>query len=178
MRLRVFRSDPRVPSRRRLIAASVAAAIGVAVPSAVLAPDAGAAALPSLPGAAWTTGIGPTHLSSPVVADVNGDGHLDVLTTDLGGLLHVFDGRNGRDLPGWPQPVQPRAGSTTGSESSPTVADLDRNGQKEIIVGAGSLNVGGQGGIVAFNANGSVRFRVQTMTILGQSGVVGNAGRR
>ena len=68
----------------------------------------------------------------------------------------------------------PTAGSTAAVESSPTVADLDNNGKMEIIVGAGSIDVPNQqGGIVAFNANGSVRFRIQTMTLAGQNGVVG-----
>jgi hypothetical protein len=135
---------------------------------------AAAAGPPAFPNAAWSRAIGPTHLSSPTIADVNGDGHPDVVTSDLSGMLHVLDGRTGRDLPGWPQPIQPRAGSTTAAESSPTVADLDHNGRNEIIVGAGSLDVAGQqGGVVAFNANGTVRFRIATQTVAGESGVVG-----
>ena len=84
------RSPPRSPSR---------------YPRSGLTPAA-AAGPPKFPGAAWTTQLGPTHLSSPVIADVNGDGHPDVVTADLSGMLHVLDGRTGRDLPGWPQPVQ------------------------------------------------------------------------
>jgi hypothetical protein len=153
----------------------MAAALGLAValPALVVASEpAGAAA--RLPGAAWSKAIGPTHLSSPVIADVNHDGRPDVLTTDLSGELHVLGGRTGRDLPGWPQPVQVVPGQTVAVESSPTVADLDHNGQSEIIVGAGSVDVPGQqGGVVAFNANGSVRWRIRTMTLAGQSGVEG-----
>ncbi len=135
----------------------------------------GAAGPATFGGAAWSTSLGPTHLSSPVVADVNGDGHADVVTSDLSGTLHVLDGRNGRDLPGWPQPIQIVPGQTVASESSPTVADLDRNGHMEIVVGAGSLNVTGQqGGVEAFNANGSVRWRIRTQTAAGQNGVVGS----
>ena len=162
------------PARRaRAAAGLLATALAVAVP-VVASNPATAAGPPSFPAAAWSKPIGPTHLSSPVIADVNGDGHLDVVTADLSGTVHVSDGRNGHELPGWPQRVQPRAGSTAAVESSPTVADLDRNGHKEIIVGAGSLNVPGQqGGVVAFNANGSVRFRIETMTIAGENGVVG-----
>jgi hypothetical protein len=161
-----------VRSRRAI--AAIAVALGFAIPAAGVAPASGASALAKFPGASWITQLGPTHLSSPVIADVNGDGHPDVITADLSGMLHVLDGRNGRDLPGWPQLVQVIPGQTVAVESSPTVADLDHNGQKEIIVGAGSIDVPGQqGGVVAFNANGTVRWRIQMMTEAGESGVVG-----
>ena len=151
----------------------MAVALTIAIPATGAAPAA-AAGPPKFPNAAWTTPLGPTHLSSPVIADVNGDGHLDVVTVDLSGMLHVLDGRTGRDLPGWPQPVQVVPGQTVGVESSPTVADLDKNGRNEIIVGAGTIDIGKQqGGVVAFNANGSVRWRIRTSTVAGQSGVVG-----
>ena len=178
MRSSNFQSRPVSPRffcsirRRRLVAGLIATALAVAIPAVSGGPA--AAAVPNFPGAAWSKALGPTHLSSPTIADVNGDHHLDIVTADLSGMLHVVDGRNGHELPGWPQRVQPRAGSTAAVESSPTVADLDRNGRKQIIVGAGSVDVPyQQGGVVAFNANGSVRFRVQTMTIAGQNAVQG-----
>jgi hypothetical protein len=88
-------------------------------------------------------------------------------------MLHVLSGATGLDLPGWPQRVQVSPGQTVAVESTPTVADLDNNGRKEIIVGAGSIDIGGQqGGVVAFNANGSVRWRIRTQTVAGQNGVV------
>ena len=160
--------------RDRAIGGLLAVALGLSLPAIGLTPAVGAGALPRFQGAAWTRPLGPTHLSSPVVADVNGDGHPDVLTADLSGMLHVFDGRSGADLPGWPRPVQVNPGQTVAVESSPTVASLDNDGRKEIIIGAGSLDVTGQqGGVVAFNANGSVRWRIHTMTIENESGVVG-----
>ena len=155
-----------------MLSVLVATAIAVGVPAVSITP-AGAAA-PAFPGAAWAKALGPTHLSSPVIADVNGDGRPDVITADLSGVLHVLSGRTGRDLPGWPQRVQVIPGQTVAVESSPTVADLDHNGSNEIIVGAGTIDIAGQqGGVVAFNRNGSVRFRIRTMTVAGQSGVVG-----
>ena len=158
----------------RVVAGLVAVAVGIAIPAVGVAPASEAAGLPRFPGASWTKPLGPTHLSSPVIADVNGDSHLDVVTADLSGMLHVLDGRTGRDLPGWPQPVQVIPGQTVAVESSPTVADLDNNGHKEIIVGAGTIDIPGQqGGVVAFNANGTVRWRIKTMTEAGESGVVG-----
>ena len=88
--------------------------------------------------------------------------------------LHVLDGRNGHDLPGWPQPcsrARPAPPRWSRARRSPTSI---ATASKQIIVGAGSLDVAGQqGGVVAFNANGSVRFRLQTMTAAGQNGVSG-----
>ena len=159
--------------RGRALSGLIAVALAFAIPAVSVSPAA-AAGPPKFPGASWTKALGPTHLSSPVIADVNGDGHPDVVTADLSGMLHVLDGRNGRDLPGWPQPVQVVPGQTVAVESSPTVADLDNNGRKEIIVGAGTIDIPGQqGGVVAFNANGSVRWRIRTQTVAGQNGVVG-----
>jgi hypothetical protein len=155
------------------VAGFLATALAIAVPVVRYTPAA-VAAPAKFPSASWNRAIGPTHLSSPVVSDVNRDGFLDVVTADLSGWVHVLDGRNGRDLPGWPRPVQVIPGQTVAVESSPTVSDLDKDGKKEIIVGAGSLERRGQqGGVVVFRADGSVRWRVKTMTVQNQSGVVG-----
>jgi len=160
----------RVHRRGRVLGGLVAAAFACSIPTV----GASTAGPPQFPNAAWTTQLGPTHLSSPVIADVTGDGHLDVVTADMSGTLHVLDGRTGRDLPGWPQPIQIVPGQNVASESSPTVADLDNDGHMEIIIGAGSIDVPGQqGGVEAFNANGSVRWRIKTGTVAGQNGVVG-----
>jgi outer membrane protein assembly factor BamB len=163
--LRPFRRD-------RIVAGLLAAALAVAVPVVEHQAPAGAAP-PEFSRAAWNRTIGPTHLSSPVVADVNRDGHADVVTADLSGWVHVLDGRNGNDLRGWPRAVQVNPGQTVAVESTPTVADLDGDGRKEIIVGAGSLERRGQqGGVVVFRGNGTVRWRVRTMTVENQSGVI------
>jgi outer membrane protein assembly factor BamB len=156
-----------------VVAGVLAALLTVAVPVAIQVPAAVAAPAP-FPRASWNVAIGPTHLSSPVIADVNRDGVPDIIVVGLAGILHVLSGRTGHDLPGWPQPVQVIPGQTVAVESSPTVADLDRNGREEIIVGAGSIEAPGQqGGVVAFNANGTVRWRIKTQTVAGQNGVVG-----
>src|SRR4051812_18437219 len=165
--------NPHPVRRDRIWAALVAAALAASVP-AIGTMQPASAAIAKFPAASWNRGIGPTHLSSPVIADVNRDGRPDIVTADLSGWLHVLDGRNGRDLRGWPRPVQVNPGQTVAVESSPTVADLGRNGHEVIILGAGSIDVPGQqGGVVAFNANGSVKWRIKTMTVAGESGVVG-----
>ncbi|HTW99547.1 MAG TPA: hypothetical protein VMD59_12250, partial [Acidimicrobiales bacterium] len=80
------------------------------------------------------------------------------------GYLYVVDALTGRDLPGWPRPVDIATGSPTAIESTPTIADLDGPGKPpSIIVGAGSTYVADQqGGLVAFDADGSVRFVFHT----------------
>jgi hypothetical protein len=151
----------------------LATALAVGVPVVERTPPA-VAALAEFPKASWHRTIGPTHLSSPVVSDVNRDGHLDVVTADLSGWVHVLDGRSGLDIRGWPRRVQVNPGQPVAVESTPTVADIDNDGRKEVIVGAGSLEVRGQqGGVVVFRADGSLRWRVKTMTVAHQSGVVG-----
>ena len=50
-------------------------------------------------------------------------------------------------------------------DSSPTVADLDNDGKKEIIVAVGSTWVNNQqGGLVVFNNTGTVRWRYKATT--------------
>ena len=96
------------------------------------------------------------------------------MTSDLSGMLHVLDGRTGRDLPGWPQPIQIIPGQTVAVRVEPDGRRSTATGKMTIIVGAGSLNVPGQqGGVEAFNANGTLRWRIRTQTVAGENGVVG-----
>lgn len=77
--------------------------------------------------------------SSPVIADLDGQGPMRtaafVATHD--GCIHAFTYTAGQpvlgELPGFPACVG------TYIQSSPAIADLDRNGTKEIVIGAGKL---------------------------------------
>jgi len=149
----------------RLVAASTAI-LAVGMPLLTLAARP-AAALPPALATNWTiTGSARNHSSSPEIADVNGDGVPEIVYGDLDGWVHVRRA-DGSELPGWPQLAQPDGAHPAAVESSPTVADLDGNGKMTVIVGAGSSWIANQsGGVVAFNADGSLRWRMQTGDIM------------
>jgi len=51
----------------------------------------------------WQSDVGSSPVvSSPVLADFNGDNVRDVLVTSFNGQVSTVDGRSGHDLPGWP----------------------------------------------------------------------------
>lgn len=78
-----------------------------------------------------------TVWSSPAVADINGDGNLDVVVgtgtnfPDPGGRwVDAFTARTGVSLPGWPVGVEGRV------MTSPAVGDLDGDPGLEVAVGS------------------------------------------
>jgi hypothetical protein len=74
------------------------------------------------------------NVSCPAIADVDGDGHLDVGAQSEPGV--AFFDRFGQPLPGWPY-----LWSTTQNIvwSGPVVADLDGDGACEVVVGNNCL---------------------------------------
>jgi hypothetical protein len=95
-----------------------------------------------LPG--WPAAVGAPVRSSPVLADVGGDSRPEVFAVTADGMLHGLDD-SGEALPGWPVQL---AAPISGSNVSPAVADLDRDGQPEIVVA-------GQGEITVVRGDGS-----------------------
>lgn len=67
--------------------------------------------------------------SSPALADLDGDGLVEIIVGDDAGLLHVLD-QQGRELPGFPT----RTDSLI--EASPAIADLDGDGRLDIVIGS------------------------------------------
>lgn len=68
-------------------------------------------------------------VSSPAVADINGDGRLEIFIGGVDGMVYGFDA-NGNALPGWPQEA---GGQVVGSVA---VGDLDSDGVMEIAAAA------------------------------------------
>ena len=144
-------------TRRTILLVATAVALAGAPLSVGVGPATAAAV-----GHSWDMSFGGwNRSSSPTIADVDGDGVNDIVYGSQDGWVHVRRA-NGSELPGWPQPAVVEGGATA-IDSSPTVADLDNNGKKEIIVAVGSTWVANQhGGLVVFNANGSVRWRYKS----------------
>ena len=78
--------------------------------------------------------------ASPMLADMNGDGKLDIVQVGWDGYIHVYD-RAGNDLPGWPvKPVKPTAGTglTVINDQKidvpPALAQLDDDPEPELVV--------------------------------------------
>jgi len=83
----------------------------------------------------WQFGTNIWDTFSPVLADMDSNGYLDIIVTytkDMTNVIKVFD-RNGTILPGWPKTFQGNA------PHGPTVADMDGDGRAEIIVVTGSF---------------------------------------
>jgi len=90
----------------------------------------------------WWVDIGP-NTSSPMFYDLDGDGVLEVITSD-DYYTYVFNASGGL-WPGWPQAG---SGSVMGI---PAVADIDEDGRPEILIGTRSIQ------IICFNTDGTIQ---------------------
>ncbi|WP_437644343.1 S8 family serine peptidase [Sorangium sp. So ce362] len=119
------------------------------IPSCPLAPGAPASAPCMSEGARIARGAS----ASPVIADLDGDGRLDVIQAAFDGKVHAFDA-NGRALRGWPVEVHytgPLAAEPARSRllATPAVADFNGDGLPDLLVGSSErLGDDGEAGAV------------------------------
>jgi WD40 repeat protein len=113
-----------------------------------------------LPG--WPRSTGGQVTSSPALADLDGDGREEVVIASESDSVFVWRG-DGTRYPGWPKPAA--VNSTYGHTSSPVVADLDNNGQLDILYAAndGRFHVWSRNG-VPFPAFANVTFAPGTVS--------------
>jgi subtilisin family serine protease len=105
----------------------------------------------SLPG--WPVSVDDTYEFNCAVGDVDGDGAYEVVGTSYyDNSIHVWRVRDGMPLAGdWPQFVGDWLSYMVGL---PVLADLDGDGDSEIIVGLDDTS-GESGGLFAFRADGT-----------------------
>ncbi len=93
------------------------------------------ALLPPWSNIRYTTLTGSASESSPVVADINGDGFNDVICGGEEGQLTALSGANATVLPGFPIQL---AGEIRGT---PAVGDIDNDGKTELVIAGWDKNI-------------------------------------
>jgi hypothetical protein len=109
-------------------------------------------------GCPWSATDTNCHYSSPLIVDLNQNGQRDIVLATNNGHVMAISG-NGGAL--WVTDVSPafgRPAASLGIASSPAVADVDKDGRMEVVVGTGILNSSCHtGGVVVLEDNGQIK---------------------
>lgn len=103
--------------------------------------------------------------SSPVIADIDGDGRNEIVVGHQDGILRAYEGDGSLK---WATPAVPGVDeerchaqtTATAIDSSPAVADIDGDGDAEVVVGVGSTFAPNQNGsVISFDgATGAIEW--------------------
>jgi hypothetical protein len=102
------------------------------------------------------------HPSSAAVADLTGDGRLELIVASNNGRVLAYTNNSSGLQQLWQIDLAPHFGMAAGSQrihSSPAIADLNGDGSLEIVLGVGSTSGSDytKGGVIVLNANGTVK---------------------
>jgi hypothetical protein len=119
------------------------------------------------PLAGWPQSTAGYVYASPSIADVDGDGNLEVFVGDSEGFLYGWH-HDGTALPGWPVTPTNQNGNPQKIGSSPVVGDFDGDEAFEVMVPVGW-------DIVGFNVDGSdMSYRLSTLYSIAGTPAIGD----
>ncbi|GMJ03198.1 DEFECTIVE IN EXINE FORMATION 1 [Hibiscus trionum] len=76
----------------------------------------------------WQTEVSSSIFATPLIADINSDGKLEIVVPSFVHYLEVLEGSDGDKMPGWP------AFHRSTVHSSPLLYDIDKDGVREIAL--------------------------------------------
>ena len=93
---------------------------------------------------------------NPVIADINGDGNLELYAAiSCNGYAIYAYNNDGSLIPGWPVWLEVN-GHSVSFNSSPSIADIDGDGEMEIIAAGGTCDWCSWGVLIAYNFDGTI----------------------